>query len=603
MRDAFPYPDEWTIPYALANVHKVCGRQDTGYGFLAPDLSVEKLTFSELHHEALKRGRNLLARGLTKGDKVALIVPDPRDFVLTFLGATAVGIVPVPVYPPLSFGKLDAYVEQTARVLDVARAKLLVTSKKAQHILWSLVDHVRTLTGVVLAEDLSKELAADAPVAEEVFPDDIAFLQFTSGSTSEPKGVVVTHRNLGANGHAIMYEGLDSDPATDAALAWLPLYHDMGLIGFVIAPLTAGIDVYFMPTLDFIKQPSRWMRAMSQYKATISFAPNFAYGLAARRTSADVVETLDLSRIKILGAGAEPNHPATLNAFLDHFEPAGLRRGALNPVYGMAEATLAMTFRPLLEGMLVDTVVGETIQSTGVATPITDEAEAGVEFVGCGRSFRDHEILIMDDDGTALPDRQVGEIVFRGPSVTAGYYCDPKKTTEAYRREGLRTGDLGYLANGELYVTGRKKDLIILNGKNYDPQSVEWPCAEIPGVRKGNVVAFSRPGQHTEELVVVAEVKKDADRDAIRSAIEETTRETLYLSAQDVVLLDAGLLPKTTSGKLQRAKTRLQYLDGSLGAEGIRTLGDRGQTVTLARHVAKSAISRVKSKLTRKKPV
>jgi len=592
-----PYDPNWTVRRGVEAAQTANPRPDAGMRFILEDGSDKKFTFRELEAEVIRRARWLLSLGLQKGDHVAFIMPGPLDFVLTFLGATYTGIVPVPLYPPMGFGKLDAYVRDTARTLEIAKVKMLVTQKKVEPILWSLLGKVPSLKDLVCVERFEGPAPANAPEPFVVHPDDTCFLQFTSGSTAAPKGVVVTHRSLGANGHAIMQSGLEVDVASDLAVSWLPLYHDMGLIGFVISPLTAGLETCFIPTLSFIKKPSVWMETISKHKGTMTFAPNFAYGLATKRTPPEKVAGMDLSRLRILGAGAEPNNPQTLAAFMNHFAPAGLKPEAMMPVYGMAEATLAMTFSRLDEPLRTETLDGEIYATEGRATPLPAEQQAGrtvVEFVSCGWVFPDHTITIMDEDGRVLPDRKVGEVVFGGPSVAAGYFENGESTSKSFRQDGLRTGDLGYLANGELFVTGRKKDLIILNGRNYDPQSIEWVVAEIPGVRQGNVIAFSRPGNNTEELVVVAETKEKEDLQALATAIREAIRENHQMNAADIVLLPAGALPKTTSGKLQRQKARAQYIEGSLGVEGVRTMGDRGQTLTLAKHVARSAMTRMR---------
>jgi fatty-acyl-CoA synthase len=598
-----PYDPTWTVRRGVEASKTVNPRPDAGMRFILEDGSEKKFTFRELEDEVIRRARWLLSLGLEKGDHVAFIVPGPLDFVLTFLGATYTGIVPVPLYPPMGFGKLDAYVRDTARTLEIARVKMLVTQKKVEPILWSLVGKVPTLKDLVCVERFEGPAPATAPEPAVVTPDDVCFLQFTSGSTAAPKGVVVTHRSLGANGYQIMQHGIEADVDNDLALSWLPLYHDMGLIGFVIAPLTAGIETCFIPTLNFIKRPSCWMELASKHKATMTFAPNFAYGLAAKRTSPEKVRDLDLSRMRVLGAGAEPNNPATLQTFLDHFAPAGLKPEAMLPVYGMAEATLAMAFSRLDDTMRTEVLDGEIYAAEGRAVPLPVEQRAGravVEFVSCGWAWPDHAIKIMDDEGRVLPDRRVGEVVFSGPSVAAGYLDNPEATARVFKADGLRTGDLGYMVDGEVFVTGRKKDLIILNGRNYDPQSIEWVVAEIPGVRMGNVIAFSRPSASTEELVIVAETKEKLDLQALANQIREAVRENHQMNPADIVLLPAGALPKTTSGKLQRQKARAQYLEGTLGVEGVRTAGDKGQTLTLAKHIARSTVTRVKHAVTRR---
>jgi fatty-acyl-CoA synthase len=563
-----------------------------GFTFLRPDGSEQHYSWRALSDEIDRRGQRLLDRGLERGDRLALILPEAEDFVLTFLSALAVGVVPVPMYPPLSFGKLDAYIETAERILSTSKARAIITSQRVQSVLWSLVDRVETLKEIETVAALEGPARGGRPDLDLVGMDDLAFLQFTSGSTSTPKGVMVTHGNLVANMHGIMIEGT----RRDKGVSWLPLYHDMGLIGFVLAPAWSGVPVVFMNTMDFIKRPSRWMQAIHDHRGTITFAPNFAYALAVKRTRESKLDELDLSCLKALGCGAEPNHPDTLGAFLDYFEPTGLRREALLPCYGMAESTLAITFVGLDEQMHVDSVDSEVYQRDGVAEPLEeadDDEQTPTRFVSCGRPFPGHEVLVVDEEGAPLPDRQIGEIIVRGPSVAKGYFYESEKTSETFTERGLRTGDLGYMVDGELFVTGRIKDLIILNGRNYDPQSIEWDVAEVPGVRKGNVVAFSVPGERTEGLVLVAETREE-DHEELERTIRRKVRETTFLDPQDVVLLGPGMLPKTTSGKLQRSRARQLYLEDALEEEGVRTLGAEGETLTVARHLASSALSRVR---------
>lgn len=582
-------PQGPTIPQALRNE---AHRTDAGFTFLGSGNTPHFYSFAAIEREMNRRGRALLDAGLKKGDRVAFVLPESEDFVLTFLAAIAVGVIPVPLYPPLSFGKLDSYVAATQRIIDKSGATALLTDERVQSVLWSLVDRCPSLTRLLTVESALKS-THDTPVdIDHIDLDDTCFLQFTSGSTAEPKGVVVSHRSLLANLFGIMHTGLKIDN-NDVAVSWLPLYHDMGLIGFTLAPAWYGVPTVFIPTLRFIKHPTIWLESIDRYRGTIAFAPNFAYALATRRTRPAKLSNWDLSCLKVLGCGAEPNHPGTLKAFVEHFAPAKLRPEALLPVYGMAEATLAMTFCELEATLHTDSVDGDRYHDDGVAAPASDTSRAQLEYVSCGRAFPGHEICILDERGRAVPERTVGEIVFRGPSVAPGYFEDSERTQVTFTDHGLRTGDLGYLAGGELFVTGRRKDVIILNGRNYDPQSIEWVVAEIEGIRKGNVVALSRPGASTEELVVVAETRAD-DHAHLDQEVRQRVREVLFLNVADTLFLKPGQLPKTSSGKLQRSKTRQHYLDGVLGREGVRTLGDRGQTLVLARHLARSMLSRVK---------
>lgn len=558
-------------------------------------------TYAEVYAEMMRRAQHFRAMGLKKGDRVAFVVPENEDFVLSFLGAFAAGVVPVPMYPPLSFGKLDAYIETAAKVLKASGARMLLTDKRVQSVLWSLVDRVETLESLVTVDQLREELADDVELVDigHVGFDDPAFLQFTSGSTADPKGVVVTHGSLIANLDGIMNVGLEIEEE-DIAVSWLPLYHDMGLIGFVLAPVWYGVPTIYIPTLDFVKQPSIWMETMHEYRASLAFAPNFAYSLCVKRTRESKLEQMDLSCVKALGCGAEPNHPETLRNFLDFFGRAGLKPNTLLPAYGMAEATLAITFHPLRSLLRTDVIDADRYESEGVAIAVdlTDDVTVRVaEHVSCGTPFPGHEVVVVDENFRELPERHVGQILVRGPSVAAGYFQDAERTKETFGPHGLVTGDLGYIANGELFVTGRQKDIIILNGRNYDPHAIEWAVQEVDGVRKGNVVAFSVPGAQTEELVVVAEVKDDADLDLVREAVASTIRDELFLSPQDIVLVGRGQLPKTSSGKLQRRKTRQQYLEATLGTEGVRTFGAQSDRITLAKHIARSAVSQVRHRV------
>ncbi|MEO1335716.1 MAG: fatty acyl-AMP ligase, partial [Myxococcota bacterium] len=433
-----------------------------------------------------------------------------------------------------------------------------------------------------------------------VSPDDPCFLQFTSGSTSDPKGVVVTHANLVANAKAIMIDGLNSDPAVDRGVSWLPLYHDMGLIGFVVAPLLNQVPVVFIPTLSFVKRPTVWLDTVNKYRGTITFAPNFALGLATKRMNQARLEKMDLSCLRVLGCGAEPINPATMRSFVETFEKAGLNPNSIMPAYGMAEATLAVSFDSLQRPMTTLRIDRERYEADHVAVPASNGSAEGeaLELVSCGQTFPQHEIAIFGAEGQRLAEGQVGEIVLRGPSTTGGYF-ENREATERLLQDGwLHTGDLGFIIEGQLYVSGRQKDLIILNGRNYYPQAIEWEVEQIPGIRKGNVAAFSVPGATTEELVVAAETKSK-DHEAVRQAIIAHLKTSVGVRCRDVKLVGPGQLPKTSSGKIQRRRTKYLYEKKSLGAEGNRTLGSTATKVTLAKHVTYGALIRLRKSITK----
>jgi len=580
-----------TIAEAVAGI----GARYPERTFVFQDMRGDETTyrFQDLERDTARRAAGFQALGLKKGDRFGLIVIEPEAFVLSFLAATRMGAIPVPLYPPLSFGSLDAYAEKTARILTNAGATLLVASDRLKNVLWSLVDQVPTLRRLVPVEELAT--VEGEPVLPEIAPEDLCFLQYTSGSTADPKGVMVTHGNLVANCDAIIDRlGLKPEEG-DKGISWLPLYHDMGLIGHVLAPVVRAIPSVFIPTLRFIKRPSCWLETIHQHRGTASFAPNFAYALVTKRARAADLERWDLSCMKVFGCGAEPINAETVQAFVELYsEHCGLRRDVILPAYGMAEATLAMSLKPENTTMVVNPVDAQRFQADGVATAPESENAAVDLHVSCGKALDHHEVAVFTEDGELLPDGVEGEICFRGPSVMPGYFENPEATADALRGEWLRTGDLGYIVDGNVFVTGRLKDLIILNGRNIHPQTVEWEVAEVQGVRKGNVVAFSRPGVSSEELVVVLETTTE-DPDALIEAVKHRVQREMALAISEVKLIGRGVLPKTSSGKLQRRRTRQLYLTGQLGKGGSRVMGTNADRVTLAKHVARSFWSRAKA--------
>ncbi len=540
------------------------GHSDSGYTFIQEDEHEHFVSWSELSREALRRGRRLLQSGLRKGDRIALILPEEREFVFTFLGAVSVGVIPVPLYPPMGFGKFEAYCEDAVHIVRSAGAREIWMTRELADLLDPLLQAVEGLRAVVSEEFFAEPVVESAPQPEAIFPEDVMFLQFTSGSTAAPKGVRVTHASVLANCAAII-GALHLESGRDRGVSWLPLYHDMGLVGFVLAPLVARCPVSFLSTLRFAFSPGIWLETVNRHRATVTFAPNFGLALAVKHTSAEDFRRLDLSCLRVVGCGAEPNHPETLRSFATHFATAGLRPGVVAPCYGMAEATLAISLSENGVPWTPDVIQREPYHASGLARPASNAEPPGTRavFVPCGRPIAGHRILIVDDEGNPLPERHIGEVVFQGPSVAAGYHGDPEATRRSFTADGLRTGDCGYLADGVLYVTSRKKDLLIVNGRNHDPQTVEWAATEVPGLRKGNVVAFTRPGPATEEVVLVAELRT-GDAAAVARQVRSHIQTTLSLPVAEVLLLALGELPKTSSGKVKRSKTRQQYLDGVL---------------------------------------
>jgi fatty-acyl-CoA synthase len=524
------------------------------------------VSFTELWVEARKRAHALRRLGLKAGDRVALILIDADEFVLTFIGALTAGIVAVPMYPPMSLAKLEAYSDTVRHILVASGARVLITTEPIK----AMIDQYLAVMGkdvgleglkVVVEGDLRDAEGFDPEQRWSVSLDDLAFLQFTSGSTSRPKGVMVTHRNLTVNSHAIMFDGLRSTPA-DRGVSWLPLYHDMGLIGFVIAPLYALVQVMFLPTTAFIRRPSLWLEAIHRFRGTITFAPNFAFALSARAITDSQSSSWDLSCLRAVGCGAEPIQADVLRGFYRRFARNGLRPESVLPSYGMAEATLAITFSDLDVPLVTDQVDLKEMHA-GRALPA--QGGSSLELVSCGRPFPGHELAIVSPDGARVGERVVGEIWLRGPSVTAGYFGDREATEAAFGGGWLRTGDLGYLAGGELYICGRSKDLIIVGGKNYYPQDIERVASSVAGVREGQVVAFaSLDASGAERAVAVAEVKPDgkANVESIAKAILLAVRTELGLQLSEVVLIKARTLAKTSSGKVRRREMKRRFEEG-----------------------------------------
>jgi len=517
---------------------------------------VAELPYGDLIAEADRLARGMRRLGVRSGDRVGLVLYQPRDFVPAFLACMRAGFIAVPLYPPLTLGRIAAWTETTRQMLIRAEASLLLTDAPVVGALGPLRDSVPSLREVMSISDLPDggDLALD-----DAANDQVCFLQFTSGSTSAPRGVRVTHGNLWANAHAIMVDGLRAS-SEDRGVSWLPLYHDMGLIGFVLAPLVTRTPVTFLATLDFLKRPSSWVRTLSEERGTISFAPNFGYALAARRSRS--IDGLDLSAVRVLGCGAEPIQPEAIDGFFRRFRDAGLKRSAFLACYGLAEATLAVTFAAVQEELKVQRHDLDT--DPGHPALEGREQKRRVSVVCCGHALPGHRVSILDELGASVPERHIGEIFVEGPSVADGYWGDEEATKKVFVGGGVKTGDLGYLSEGELYVTGRLKDMIIIRGRNFDPSPIEAAASRVDGVRQGNVAAFSVSGDLTEQIVVAAEYS-EGEPTIIERSITRAVQHDLGLTVSEVVLIDAGCLPKTTSGKLQRAATRRQYLDGTLG--------------------------------------
>lgn len=530
---------------------------------VAVALEAGPLTYEALRESGARRATWLYQRGVEPGDRVALMLPTGPDFLGFFFGILWAGAVPVPLYPPVRLDEIEDYLLRQRRILENAGARLLILDPRARTVGAMLHGLVPGLHGVESAPERVLEEPSPAWPAP---PEALGLIQYTSGSTGAPRGVALSHANLLANIRAYG-ERLAVGPR-DVVVSWLPLYHDMGLIGALLGSVYHGVPLILESPEDFLGRPSRWLRALARHGGTIAAAPNFAYELCARRIPDEELAGLDLSGWRAAVNGAEPVRTETLELFAARFGPLGFRREALLPCYGLAEASVALTLPPPGRGPVVDRVARRDLESSGRAVP-AELGEEALDFVSCGTVLAGMEVRVVDPAGREVPERRQGRILFRGPSAMQGYFRNPEATARVRDATGwVDTGDLGYLSEGELYVTGRSKDLILKAGRNLHPRDLEAAAAEVPGIRRGCVAAFGVPGveQGTEDLVVVAEsrVGDAAERRRLAAAVASRVAAESGLPPDRVLVVAPRRLPKTPSGKLRRSACRDRYLDGTL---------------------------------------
>jgi len=531
-------------------------RRDGTVHFVDGDDEVA-VRWSEVLHDARGVAVALAARGIGPGDHVALLGPTTRRLVTTIQGIWLAGATVMVLPLPMRMGSVEEFVDQTRVRLAKADTRALVVDDDFRAFLEPAPGDPLTLGYL----DLRGE-AADYR-APEVDPDSLAILQFTSGSTSDPKGVMLPHRTVLANVDGLT-SAIDLDPGSDVAISWLPLYHDMGLVGILTSAMVFGVDLVLAGPQTFMASPARWVRWMSDHGGTITAGPNFSWVLATRALKR--LDGLDLSPMRVALNGAEPVDAKAVEALIEAGARHGLRPGAVFPAFGMAEVAIAGTFPAPLSGLRVDTVDQRVLETERYAAAVAPDAAGAKSFARLGRAIPGLELRIVDpDDGKVLRDREVGELQIRGTSVMAGYYQRPDATAAAFDGDWLRTGDLAYLLDGELVICGRIKDVIIVGGRNVFPEDVERSVAEVEGVRAGNVIAFGVTGGRREGVVVVAETKAD-DHDSIRRTVAARVRQAIGLPADDIVLVAPGTLPKTSSGKLQRSLCRDRYLGEALAS-------------------------------------
>lgn len=559
-----------TLPYRRADfetLHEAldyAARGRTGFNFhtVKGELSCV-LGYAELRERAIALAQGLVRAGLKPHDRVLLIADTYPEFMVVFLGCQYASLLPVPVSVPTTLGGRDSYIAGLRRQLEGSGAAAAMAPNE-------LVPYMReAAAGLSVAliggpDDFLGLPGAGADL-RPFGKDDPCYLQYSSGSTRFPLGVDIPQRALMANCHAISHHGLEI-VSGDRCTSWLPLYHDMGLVGFMLVPLTTQMSVDYVATRDFARRPLIWPTLVTRYGGTLSFSPTFGYDLCARRLGQGGNADFDLRSWRAAGIGGDMIQPAIQQRFAEAFAPHGFRAAAFVPSYGMAETTLALCFSPLDTGVLVDVVDRQLLAEEHVASPAPDDGGVKTRgFVICGKPMPGHTLEIRDETGKVLPDRKLGRVFAKGPSVMAGYFNQPGATRHVLSEDGwLDTGDLGYTIDGAVVITGRAKDLIIVNGRNIWPQDIEWAVEELPKLRRGDAAAFSIEGPEDEEQVVVlvqCRASDPAAREELREEVAAAVRRSQALECT-VELVPPHGLPQTSSGKLSRARAKANFLAG-----------------------------------------
>ena len=537
------------------------------------------LTFGELYTAAQKCAEELARRGVPAGGRVSLMLPTSRQFFICYTGILLAGAIPVPIYPPYRADRIEEYAQRQSAILNNARVCLLLTFRRAEAVAKLLKPRVKSLLGVVDARKLLEAAEKEPPAAPGALPaflsgsrmrkgSDIALLQYTSGSTGDPKGVVLTHANLLANMRALA-QAVQLGPG-DVAVSWLPLYHDMGLVGFLLTPLACQVSVDLLPTREFARRPLVWLDLISRNRGTLAYSPSFGYELCTRRADSASAE-LDLSCWRGAGIGGDMIRPQVLEKFSACLASRGFRPEAFVASYGMAEATLALSFAPVGRGIRKDIVLRRALEHQGFALPCTtNDAAEGRAFVCCGPILPGHRLEVRDEGGRVLPERRVGTIFVRGPSIMLGYDGHLEETMRVLSAGGwFNTGDLGYVVDGEIVITGRAKDLIIVNGRNIWPQDLEWTAeTELPTLRSRDVVVFSVDDDSTERVIALVQCRATdpEEREALRMEAAGLFRRQHGIEVS-VLLVPPHSLPQTSSGKLSRTRAKQMLLSGAFDAE------------------------------------
>jgi len=565
--------------------------------------------WSEIDTAARRVCAALQARGVARGERVALVLPTGAEFFSAFFGTLLAGAVPAPLYPPVRLGRLEEYHARTARMMEAAGARIVLTDKRVRRLLGEAVARARPPLGLATVDALAAGARAEDAAPVDVGPDALGLVQFSSGTTVAPKPVALSHGAILAQVHALNACWPDADGVVQSGLSWLPLYHDMGLIGCVFPALERPAVLTLLAPEVFVARPAAWLRALSRWQATISPAPNFAYGLCVARVKDAEIEGIDLGHWRFALCGAEAVAPSVLRAFQRRFAAYGLRPEALSPVYGLAEAALAVTFsdlgRPFTSTRFDEAALAEKGEARalpdasegpdGAEGGATDAAPSGRELVSLGRPLAGFDVRIRGESGAAQPEGVVGRVHVRGPSLMTAYLGQPEATARALRDGWLDTGDLGFLHRGELHLTGRAKDVLIVRGANHAPEELEHAVDAVPGVRTGcsAAVCHAPVGADREQLVLFVERTPEA-RGAVLEALPGACKQAVLAAAglelDAVLVLAPGTLPRTSSGKIRRQEALRQHLAGALAPpDRVSLLGMLG-----AMHRSQRALRRLR---------
>ncbi|MGE0211273.1 MAG: fatty acyl-AMP ligase [Parvibaculaceae bacterium] len=563
----------------LAEALDYAAQGDTGFDFYSARGVLEHvLPYRELRRRALLTAERLLACGLTRGERVGVVAETGPDFMAVFFGCQYAGLVPCPMPYSIHIGGREAYVERIRGMLASAHASAAVGPEDLSGHLRDAAKGTGARTVLSFGELEAVEATGEGQGLEPFRADEVAYIQYSSGSTSHPKGVLIDQKAICANGTGILRHGLKVREG-DRAFSWLPLYHDMGLVGFCITPMMGQVTVDYLSTPSFARRPALWLKLMSDNGCTISYSPSFGYDLAARRVNGGAKD-LDLSGWRVAGIGGDMVRADILEAFSAHMKPAGFDPTAFLPSYGMAESTLAITFVELEQPIRVDIVDRAHCKLSRRALPAGSDvpADRRRSFVVCGKPLPGHTIEVRDGKGRRLSEREIGHVLVKGPSLMAGYFRNAEATAAVMGADGfMDTGDMGYLLDGEIVITGRAKDLILHNGRNIWPQDIEWSVEQIEPLKGGDVAAFSVEGTDGDEQVVVLVQCRLAAEDQM----EELRRQVaaiVHRSAGvecEVVLVPPKSLPFTSSGKLSRVGAKARYLSGDIAEISGITLGHR----------------------------